>query len=812
MQKPAARYNIQFAQKVFNEKFVIMNFINALTEIAHEVIPTGLIVFAETDEQAQLNIQLPEQYKTDKEPITSILIEHNLINTTNDPSNIQVLTDTHIERNKTITYTYKKTPHTLNNFTIQTVQLFPKTSKTIVLFIPETHSQNLHIIQQTIQSLIKLIGIEKPNSKFSDSKNTTKNSGLNDSLGRKTTLEKLKQSEKRYRTLVNKTSDIFVQLDRNGNQVFISPVAEKITGYTLKELERPFLEVIHPADHQKVMELWQTALENPSVRHRVEYRHIHKTKGYIWVEAHGQSFLNDPEINSVYTFVRDISDRKKLEEELKTQKHRYQMISENVSDVIWVYNINKQQFTYISPSVKRLRGYTPEEAMTQSLHESLTEESAQKVINRIKEGLTAYHQNPEQTEDAIDELQQPCKNGKIIWVEASTRFRTNKNGEIEITGVSRNIEDKKATEKALRESEQRYRKLIETMNEGIVVHNGQKILSFNHAARQILGQNNLYVTLHEHINTKPNKRKQKHPITQSTNEALFYMCSLKNTQNHVFGLKEKNTIKWLKLNATPLPVDENGNIHTLITFDDITLLKEKEEKLEEANATKDRFISIMAHDLKGPFNVIMGYTELMNENIESNDFSSLSQMAAITNNSALSAVSLLNNLLDWSRSQSGKLTFNPEKINLHTTLQETTDYLENPAKQKNITINTDQLLCKQLFADKNMVSTILRNIISNAIKFSYKNGQINIKSQQFNNKCIISISDNGTGIPEKKISGLLSSDGNISTIGTNGEKGTGLGLTVCQDFVNKHNGRLWFETKENEGTTFFIELPVEQEN
>lgn len=629
---------------------------------------------------------------------------------------------------------------------------------------------------------------------------------ISDITERRNTLDKLKQSEKRYRTLVNKSSDIFVQLDKNGNQVFISPVAERITGYTLPELERPFLEVIHPADHERVMTVWHKAIENPSIRHRIEYRHIHKTLGYIWVEAHGQSFLHDPQINSVYTFVRDISDRKRLENELKEQKHRYQMISENVSDVIWVYNLNKNKFSYISPSVKRLRGYTPEEAMAQTLQESLTTDSAQKVLERIKEGLTIYQQNPDMAEDAIDEVEQPCKDGKVIWIEASTRFRTNKKGEIEITGVSRNIDDKKATEKALRKSEQKYRTLIETMNEGIIVHNGKKIISFNNAACRIMNYDNLHIKIPETIDNKHTHNEKTGTIAQNTKDAIFYMCSLKNRQTQVLGLKDKDNIKWLKINATPLPINEFGHIHTLITFNDITLLKENEAKLENANATKDRFISIMAHDLRSPFNVILGYTELMNENIELNDFSGLSQMAMLTNSSALNAVSLLNNLLDWSRTQTKKLAFNPQHIDLCEVLSETTDFLENLAKQKNIQMVSKQLLCTQLYADKNMLLTILRNLISNAIKFSYTHNQIEISSQQLNKKCIISISDNGIGIPKKDRHKILSAEHTTSTIGTEGEKGTGLGLTVCREFVNKHNGRLWFESKENEGTTFFIEL------
>lgn len=630
---------------------------------------------------------------------------------------------------------------------------------------------------------------------------------IQDITEKENALEQLRNSEKRYRTLVNKTSDIFVEINDKGQQVYVSPVAEKITGYTIDELNRPFLEVIHPNDHERIAEMWQKALDNPSMRHRVEYRHIHKTKGYIWVEAHGQSFLHDPQIKSVYTFIRDISDRKKLEDDLRAQKDKYKLISNNVSDVIWVFNVNKKKFTYISPSVQRQRGYTPEEAMNLSLGKSFTEDSAQIILSRIKEGITAFRQNPQMTNDAIDELQQYCKNGKTIWVEASTRFQNNALGEIEITGVSRDIDDKKTAENTIRESEQKYRKLVETMSEGLIVHNNHEIVSFNNAAKAILGKNILYNSVNIKKEQNFEHTKEGALIVDNIQDAIAHICTLKNIQNHVLGIKEGNEIKWLKISAAPMPHGSNSTPLSLITFDNITLLKEKEAKLKEANITKDRFISIMAHDLKGSFNVILGYTELLNENLKNGDYNDLARMAALTNNSALSAASLLNNLLAWSRSESGKLAFKPQWLSLNPVIGETIDYLEIVAKTKNIKIIINEIQCPKILADRNMLATILRNLISNAIKFSFNNSIIIIACIEENNQSILSVTDNGTGISQDITNKILSADGTISTIGTDGEKGTGLGLSVCKNFVKMHNGKIWFETEKNAGTTFFISFP-----
>lgn len=238
-----------------------------------------------------------------------------------------------------------------------------------------------------------------------------------------------------------------------------------------------------------------------------------------------------------------------------------------------------------------------------------------------------------------------------------------------------------------------------------------------------------------------------------------------------------------------------------------TLIK-SEQRLRELNATKDKFFSIIAHDLKNPFNDLMGFTQLLALNIEKYDKSKIEQFVNIIHQSSKLAYNLLENLLDWSRSQTGTLKFNPEKIPINKLVDENIDLLESTARNKSIQIYSE--FDKELFAfaDKNMVRTIIRNLISNAIKYTNQGGHINIKSYSDNKVCEISVSDSGIGISEENIAKIFKIDESFSTIGTEREKGTGLGLILCKEFVEKSGGKLWVKSEPNKGSTFFFTLPL----
>lgn len=230
-------------------------------------------------------------------------------------------------------------------------------------------------------------------------------------------------------------------------------------------------------------------------------------------------------------------------------------------------------------------------------------------------------------------------------------------------------------------------------------------------------------------------------------------------------------------------------------------------KLNELNSSKDQFFSIIAHDLKSPFNSILGFAELLRKNIDSYNPDIMKQVLGQLYSSSKMAYDLLENLLDWSRIQTDRLEFEPVQINLNQLFKVSLPMLQVAAATKQISI---EVLCNTdlvVFADSNLTQTIVRNLVSNAIKFSNKQENILITAKQADGSVEISITDKGVGIPTAEITKLFRIDHKHTTLGTMNERGTGLGLILCKDFVEKQGGTIWVTSEVGKGSTFSFTLP-----
>ena len=284
------------------------------------------------------------------------------------------------------------------------------------------------------------------------------------------------------------------------------------------------------------------------------------------------------------------------------------------------------------------------------------------------------------------------------------------------------------------------------------------------------------------------------------------------------NLKKDRTEFIEKVVISPVK-DKNGVIVNFIGVkDDITSKKkdelkliESERKLSELNATKDKFFSIIAHDLKNPFNSILGLSGLLKNNINKFDMEKINKFVESINSVSLNAYKLLENLLEWSKAQTGKIDYKPTNLIFEGLLIDVVSLTENLAGAKNISINYKISDCLTVFADPNMLNTVLRNLISNAVKFTNRNGNITITAGRQNDEILVIVSDTGVGINENTIHKLFNISEKVSSLGTEEEKGTGLGLLLCKEFVEKHNGRIWVESIENKGSDFKFTIPLWKE-
>ncbi len=241
-------------------------------------------------------------------------------------------------------------------------------------------------------------------------------------------------------------------------------------------------------------------------------------------------------------------------------------------------------------------------------------------------------------------------------------------------------------------------------------------------------------------------------------------------------------------------------------------LKTKNKKLNELNATKDKFFSIIAHDLKSPFSALLGFSNLLLKNYQKYDETKRKKYLKFINDSLIKAYRLLENLLSWSHSQTGLIDFSPVKINIKILIDEIILLLTEIAGKKNIKLLANIENGLFVYADKNMIETVIRNLVSNALKFTPKNGEISINTrfvtdENEQNFTQISVEDSGVGISPEIQSKLFKITEAISTKGTENEAGTGLGLILCKEFVEKHSGKIWMKSEPGKGSSFYFTIP-----
>ena len=232
-----------------------------------------------------------------------------------------------------------------------------------------------------------------------------------------------------------------------------------------------------------------------------------------------------------------------------------------------------------------------------------------------------------------------------------------------------------------------------------------------------------------------------------------------------------------------------------------------QNQLIETNHAKDKLFSIIAHDLKTPMQILLSSSELLKQHFQFKHFDKVDKHIDRVQLYTLKMRDLLNNLLTWSRSQSGKISHNPDIININELAKECSNIFLEQAEKKIISLNVKADTNHHALADKNMTSTVLRNLINNAIKFTPANGNVTITISEDSPFVKISVSDDGIGISEENIKKLFRNDTLHSTPGTDHEKGTGLGLLICKEFVDKNNGKIWVESSLHSGTIFSFTLP-----
>jgi PAS domain S-box-containing protein len=625
---------------------------------------------------------------------------------------------------------------------------------------------------------------------------------LSDITDKKQAEEALKESEENYRVIAQSTIDIIFVIDKYGKNLFFNNVVEKILGYKVEDLVgRTFTDLL-PKDF---VPAYFMQLENIFVHKQISNftTQVYHKDGYLVdVEIYVKLIKLKGEFVGQGT-IRDISAKKRAEEELKNSLNRNMALLGAIPDLMFVFDSNCKIVDFHSESHDQLL-VTPELFLGKLVEEILPHEVV--VITREKVAAVIATGNADYS---TYELQ---IGNELKYFESRYVLC----GNTEVLSIVRDITERRKVEESLNVAIESYMDVFNSVSEGIyVLDESGTFIDVNKGAEKMY-----QFTKNELIGQTPESIGA--PGKNNLDEIRGFFKKVSTTGEpasfNFWGVRKNGEI-------FPKEVFVNkgkyfGKDVLIATARDITeknqaeeRIRAKNEELQKSNAEKDKFFSIVAHDLRSPFAAFLGLTQMMVQDLPNLKLDNIQEIALLMRESATNLHRLLENLLEWSRLHRGLIAFNPHHFVLLERIKNGLQSVQEIATSKGveITINIPEEMV--IYADENMLESTIRNISTNAVKFTEKGGKVLISARTNNNGATeITIKDTGIGMPNDMIGKLFKIDELNCRQGTNGEPSTGLGLILCKDFIDKHNGDIWVESFEGMGSTFHLTFPNKNSN
>ncbi|MCX6146227.1 MAG: PAS domain-containing sensor histidine kinase [Candidatus Kapabacteria bacterium] len=534
----------------------------------------------------------------------------------------------------------------------------------------------------------------------------------------------------------------------------------------------------------------------------------------VWLLVNAEPHLNsDGSVQQVVCTFTDITERKKIEKNLRESEEKFKALYKNLPIMYFTINSENIILSVNQMGIDSL-GYSEMELVGSNVLDLFYDEDKSLVTQQVVQCF----ENP--NTQFQWELRKVHKNGSILNVHESAIAINDINNRILLVACV-DITKSKEIENKLRESEQFLQETQQITNIGNYNLNVETGIW-----ESSIVLNEIFGISEDFEKTVDSWTSIVHPdwqliMTNYFNEEVIGK-RIKFEKEYKIIRQSDKTERWvygignLKFDSNNQPVNMIGTIR------DITERKNAEEEIKkknielaELNSSKDKFFSIIAHDLKSPFSGLLGLTKIMSENSNNFTIKELQELSTILHTSSKNLYKLLDNLLVWARMQSGLIEFNPENLLISELVELNLDIYSESAKQKEILFINNISIDTELKVDRDMINTVFRNLISNAIKFTHRGGKIEIgsvskhskKTDMFGSYTEIYVKDNGTGMDKSTIDNLFKIEHKESRPGTEEEPSTGLGLLLCKDFIEKHNGKLWIKSKVGLGSTFYFTLP-----
>ncbi|MEF8810596.1 MAG: PAS domain-containing sensor histidine kinase [Bacteroidales bacterium] len=620
--------------------------------------------------------------------------------------------------------------------------------------------------------------------------------------------KELEASEKYYQNIYHNIPVMLHSIDSEGKIIEVSNHWLETTGYQRYEvINRPSTDFLTEDSKQYAKNVALPDFFRKGYAKNVPYQLVKKNGEImdVLLSAISEHDESGNFLRSIAVF-HDITERKKAETSLRESEERYRTIVENTNDALIIHDF-KGTITFANDNACQLLGYSREELLKTGL-ELIHSPNARPSIER-------FIKNEAWEEQILLETELISKQDLIIPVEISSKIISYKD-EGEIQTFIRDITKRKQAEQALRESEEMFRTFVNHSSDGIrMADENGKIIFVNKAHEKITGYREDEVvgqTIWDFmflLVPEARKNQEKYEgIKKGLTDVIKGRADYLFDQPYVINAQTRKGHS-IYIQDIVFKIETSHGKRFGAILRDITQLKKQEEELRELNATKDKLFSIIAHDLRNPFNSILGFSELALKNIKNRNFDNLERYCETVYQSARHSFDLLNNLLHWSRVQRGKMDFQPETLDMSSLLDKITELMKANLGEKNIAFSKTVEPDLAVYADRFMLETILRNLLSNAIKFTHNQGSIDIKAYREEKQTVVSVQDTGVGMPQETADKLFYIENTFSTPGTNKEKGNGLGLILCKEFVEQHGGKIWVESEVSRGSTFSFTIPFD---
>lgn len=623
--------------------------------------------------------------------------------------------------------------------------------------------------------------------------------------------EGLKLSLKSLRQILAKAPSMVCNIDQDGQIIFTNNAFQKVLGYTEEELlSRSFYELVDPVYlENNILDIKSFVGDEPKIidlplKTRQDKIILLRTSFYFTRD-------NENKIQNFNCFLEEIKESKSSDGNLNL----YNSLVDSAFDGIALSCEGK--IIIANKSFAKIFGYNKGEEL---INKEVIDLASNDDILKVAEYLRLIERKKE-TPARFDFLGKKKDNSNIHTELSVSSFEAA--NKIYIVMIARDVTERIRAQRAIKESEEKYRNITENIDDFLFTYERigfsmrpifctssiQKVTGYTQS--DFLSDSKLFLKVIHPNDLKVIKPKLINLLKSRIQLSSEFEFRIINKQGNVVWVRSK-------INLVRSGTGKIQKIFGLVS--DITFRKRAEEELKKStenliklNETKDRFISIISHDLRTPFSSILGFTDLLVNDDELTE-DEKKQYVRYIQESSRSMLALVNSLLDWTRLQTGRIKFEPQKIDVTKIITDSINALSGTAMQKGIEIETKLNQYLYLFVDKSLISQVFNNLISNAIKFTNKGGKISISACPASGSRFIqfNVKDSGVGIKEEDLPKLFNVDSKFTSEGTAGEKGSGLGLSLVKEIIEKHGGTISVESKYGVGSEFKFTLPIASSN